>query len=388
MKVGMGERRKHMSSKLIEGSFTHVVMEGTSYEIGKMQGEWLKENPGYVQFMTTLMIEGFTPKSQAETDEAMEFFDRYSPGLNEEIQGFADTLGVPVEQIVYYTLTHFGKGHCSHFAVLPEATKDGHMLVGRSYEWNMNDDFRLCTTRVKGMAAHLGFSLFLFGRIDGFNEHGLCVTMSAGVPGSDPRKEGCRFWAVIRTILDRCKTVDEALELAQSIPIAFNMNLILADQSGQAILNEIACQNRAVKRIGPETPKKFIHATNHYNLPEMIQYDLGRRWHSVVRYQAIESRLRAAIPNVDKEDLRKLLTDLMPAGVCGHHYSEGFGTLWSIIYDLTERKAEIALGSPATNPYRSFGLNDPVGKTTYVAKFPDVTADPVMWRSLDPGSWK
>jgi predicted choloylglycine hydrolase len=375
-----------MANQIIDGQFTHVVMEGTSYEVGRIQGEWLKETPEYVQFMTTPMIEGFTPKTRLEIDESMAFFNRYSPGINEEVQGFADALGVPVEKVMYYTMTHFGKGHCSHFAVLPEVTTDHHMLVGRSYEWSMQDDFRLCTTRVKGMAAHLGFSLFLFGRIDGMNEHGLSVTMSAAVPGSDPRNEGCRFWAVIRTILDRCHTVDEALELLESIPIAFNMNLIFADKNGQAALVEVACQNRAVKRIGPGSPEKFIHATNHYNLPEMIVHDQGRMWFSLLRYQAIAARLKKAIPNIDKEVYRKLLTDLMPEGVSAHHYSEWFGTLWSIIYDLTEGKAEISLGPPQVNPWRTFGLDDPIGKSIYTAKFPDVTADPAIWRKLAPGA--
>lgn len=378
----------NMSNQVLQGEFTHVVMEGTSYEVGKMQGEWLKEIPGYVQFMTTPTIEGFTPKTRFEIDEAMEFFGRYSPGLNEEIQGFADALGVPFEKVMYYTLSHFGKGQCSHFAVLPQATSNGHMLVGRSYEWSMQDDFRLCTTRVKGMAAHLGFSLFLFGRIDGFNEHGLSVTMSAGVPGSDPRHHGCRFWAVIRTVLDRCKTVDEALELVQSIPIAFNLNLILADRSGQAALIEIACEHRAVKRIGMETKVKYIHATNQYVLPEMLEHDQGRMWQSILRYHAIDSRLKEALPHIDKEMIQSLLTDSMPLGVCCHHYTDGLGTLWSVIYDLTEGKAEITLGSPQANPWRTFGLDDPMGKTTYPAKFPDVTADPAMWRKLEPGAWK
>lgn len=377
-----------MEKGIKEAMFSHVVLEGTSYEVGRQQAELLKSNPGYLHFITN-PIEGLPVRTRQEIDDSIQFFDRYCPGLNDEIRGFADAVGVPAESIMYYALTHPGKGQCSHFAVLPHATSDEHMRVGRSYEWNMQDDFRLCTTRIKGFAAHLGFSLLLFGRIDGMNEHGLSATMSAGTPGINPQVEGCLFWAVIRTVLDRCQNVDEAIELVRNIPISFNFNLLLADKSGEAALMEIANVNRAVKRIAAGSREKFIHATNHYVLPEMLPYDQARMWNSVLRYRAIESRLSAALPDIGPEVMRGILTDLMEeGGVCGHHVSEGFGTLWSILFDLTAGKAEICMGSPQVNPWRSFGLNDPMGMTVYPAKLPDEPSDPAMWRRLEPEAWE
>jgi predicted choloylglycine hydrolase len=370
-----------------EVPFSHVVLEGTSYEIGRIQGELIKKNPGYLSFLTSPPTEIPQPNPD-QLEAALEFFAKYCPGLNDEIRGFADVVGVAPTQVIYYAYSHFSTGHCSHMVVLPGASSDGHVLVGRSYEWGFDDDFRLCTTRVPGFAAHLGCSIFLFGRLDGVNEHGLSVTMSAGAPGEMPQEDGCRFWAVIRTVLDRCRNVDEALELIAGIPISFNFNLILADRKNQAAIVEISCAHRSVRRIGPETPEQFVWATNHYTQPETLPYDIGRRWNSAVRHRTIGSRLRAATPNIDQETIRGILTDPVPKGVCCHYYEDGMGTLWSFIFDLTDGVYEIALGSPRVNPWRRFTLNDPAGCIEYTAKYPQESPeDPeAFYRLLKPGT--
>lgn len=260
------------------------------------------------------------------------------------------------------------------------------MYVARSYEWGFQDDFRLVTTRVRGRAAHIGFSLLLFGRIDGFNEHGLVVTMSAGAPMAEAKEGGFRFWAVIRTLLDRCRSVDEALAVLQGIPISFNLNLLLADKTSQAALVEISCSHRAVKRIGPESDQQVLISTNHYNHPDMLPYDVGRMWQSVSRQQALEQALQRGA--VDKEDIRQVLSSPLPEGVCCHYYEDGLGTLWSVIYDVLAGEAEVAFGSPQRNPWRRFGLSDVTGASEFPAVFP--LEQPVerkaFYRRLAPGA--
>lgn len=366
--------------------FHHVVLEGSAYEVGRAQGEACRESPDFIRFMTSPLTDA-PPVTKQRADEIMEFFDRYCPGANEEISGFADAVGVAPDQIVYYAFSHQSQGHCSQFVLLPERTRDGRMVVGRSYEWGFNDDLRLVTTRVHDRAAHMGFSLLYFGRLDGFNEHGLVVTMSAGAPMVKPQEDGVRFWAVIRTLLDRCHNVDEALELLAEIPISFNLNLLLADQGGQAALVEIACSKRAIRRIHPGCGEPTLIATNHYNHPDMLPYDQGRTWQSVARYQALEKSLLTG-DLVDREEVRRVLSTSVPDGVCCHYYEQGLGTLWSVIYDVAAGEAELAFGSPQCNPWRKFGLWDPVGIRQYPALFPlEKPTDPAaFFRRLPPGT--
>lgn len=366
--------------------FKHVILEGTSYEVGRMQGELLKNYPELISFYTT-PNPNFEPLNKNNLDSIFHFNEEFCPGINDELQGFADSLNIPLDQIMYYAPTYpAGMGNCSHMVVLPEITGNRHLYVGRSYEWSWDDELRLCTTKVAGKASHIGFSLFLFGRFDGINQHGLCVTMSAGVPGSIPNEKGCRFWAVLRTLLDNCKTINEAIYRVQNMPIAFNFNLLIADRSGEAALIEISCSHKSIQRIGPDSLKKYLCSTNHYTSKDMIEFDSNRMWQSVARYNAIESGIKTAMPNVSKETLRGILSTTVPDGVCCHYYTEYLGTLWSMIFDVTDINVEICFGSPVYNRWYTFGIDTPPDNREYDAKFPNEEVEnPIFWKRLLPG---
>jgi hypothetical protein len=99
-------------------------------------------------------------------------------------------------------------------------------------------------------------------------------------------------------------------------------------------------------------------------------------------WSTIATRLSAASPSVTRQTMKGILSDPVPAGVCCYYYAEGMGTLWSMIFDATAGEAEVAFGSPALNPWRTFGLHDPVGVTRYAARFPDeVRTDPDFFKS-------
>lgn len=366
--------------------FTHVILEGTAYEVGKLQGEMLlADSPEYARYLTS-PVEG-CKNSAEEAARLQKYFDQYCPGINEELEGFAAALGVESAQVAYRAISTKLQSQCSHIALLPGITRDKHILMGRSYEWGDEDDFRLVTTRIKGKASHLGFSAIQFGRYDGMNEYGLGVTMSAGVPRVDPQSDGLRFWAVIRTLLDCCKTVDEALKMLDDMPMSLNCNLIMADRTGEAALAEIACQNRAVKRINSASADQYVLATNQYTLPEMLPYDANRMRQSVDRYLAIRRAVEASAPQVSHETIRKVLSAKVPEGVCCHYYKDWLGTLWSMIFDITDGTVEICFGSPQVNPWRKFDLTGAPGVTEYKAILPnEKVAEPEkFFARLQPG---
>ncbi len=390
------------SSVPTEVSFTHVVLEGTPYEVGRLQGEMLKDDPVRANYLTPTLpfLKQYTRR---EAHQALAYFEKYCPGIGEEVQGAADAFGVPLEDVAFLggrsmkndssnipvdeTVSR-GGSHCSHFAVLPSAAENARPLVGRSMEFSPAEcEMRLCTTRVRGQAAHVGFSDMIFGRIDGINEHGLCVTESWGAPNVWLAGEGVPHFVVVRALLDRCKTVAQALDVIAGIPIAWCTNFVVADRCGEAALIEVAYAHRAVKRIGPGSQEQFVWATNHYTLPTMIAHDAGRMRQSVARHKTIESRLRSAVPHVNKEAIRAILSEPIPKGVCVHHYAGGLGTLWSMIFDLMDASAEICFGAPSSerNLWHYFDLQGPVGATEYRAYLPDEPAAPGFWKRLPPG---
>lgn len=388
-------------------SFAHVVLEGTPYEVGRQQGEMLQQDPERARYLTPPLpfLEGY---SRREAQRALEYIEAYCPGIREEIQGAADAFAVPVEEIAFLggkskqdgsspipvdrpitRQARTGGSHCSHCAVLPSASKDGHLYAGQNEDCGPADlDLRLCTTRVHGKPAHIGFSDMIFGRVQGMNEHGFCVTTSWGAPGVWLEGEGLPYFVVVRALLDRCKSVKDALEVLASIPVAWCTNFIVADRDGEAALIEVAYAQRGEKRIGPGSQEQLLYATNHYTLPAMLSRDVRRMRQSVTRYKALASRLSSVVPHIDKETLRNILSEPVPQGVCMHHYSSGLGTLWSMIFDVTEATVEICFGAPssAKNPWRLFGLQDSVGVTAYIAHLPDEPAGPRIWERLPPGA--
>jgi predicted choloylglycine hydrolase len=361
-----------------KGVFQHVTLEGTSYDVGRLQAGMLKgTNEEFLSSFTSGTVDpgkyGFATFKQLQEE-----YEAACPGINGEIQGFADGLGLPIERIMFYDWSHLVQANCSHMVVLPSLTLDGHLLVGRSYEWKPEEeDLRLCTTQIKGRVRHLGFSCLLFGRMEGMNEHGLSLTMSggmaAGLPHEWNKKSGLNFWVVQRGILEACRDVRDALDALRACTPTSNTNMLLAERGGKAALVEICAGDVRVREIDGSSDRSYLVSTNHYILPGMAE----RNHHqfildlSLPRAAAIRSRIEGAQPAVSRETLRAILAQKVPGGCFGPYYSDGFGTLWSMIFDLTLGEVEVCFGAPGFNPWHTFILDSAAVMNEYEAVFPD-----------------
>jgi hypothetical protein len=82
------------------------------------------------------------------------------------------------------------------------------------------------------------------------------------------------------------------------------------------------------------------------------------------RYELIATRLSRASPDIGKEGIMDLLSKEIYDGVCGHYYTDYFGTLFSIIYDLTDYVRlgdRIPNGLRVEEPHAAAGAIHPVG---------------------------
>lgn len=345
-----------------ECEYVFVNLAGTPYRIGMQQAEAIKSIPGFTAFFTSPPPE-WTDSMYAEVEE---LYRRACPDLLEEIQGLADGLKVQPGRIFYHSATYLVPPCCSHFALLPGITACGRPLVGRSYEFGPDtDDRRLCLTRPQGRFSHLGFSSLLLGRSDGMNDQGLVVTMSSGgipvgiLPGLQaPIQKGLQFWAVIRSLLENCRDVNEGLDWLKQIPCGGNPILILTDRSGKAARVEVRGPALSIETVDVSSPVNFVCAANHYTGPELEPFSSPALRNSVVRRQRIIDLVNRSAPSIDKEDIRQTLSTLYPQGLCTHFYRECFGTMYSMIADPSEGSLDVCFGSPAVNPWTTFTLNE------------------------------
>ncbi len=347
--------------------YQHAIIAGTSYEAGRLQGEFLK------QAGRTLI--SYEPPEPVETARCMQqIYDEYCPGLIEETQGIADSMGLPFEKALFCAAVGADIGPatrgCTHAVVLPSITADHHLYVARNYDMGLADaDLRLCTTRIKGQACHLGFSDMCLGRLDGLNEHGLCMTLSATwnqVPEGWAEPHGLHFAIAVRSALDRCQTVEEALELWQRMPIGSNGKFLVADRRGTAALIEIAGRKRAIQRIGPDTGEQHLVAANHYTLLDLSDHSP----HSTRRYDIFTAWLREHAGQIAGNGLKAFLDRDWATGVSSYSPEHRAGTLWSMVFDVTAGTIEIRFGPPPQDRWHSFRLDGPVGVAEYTALFP------------------
>lgn len=356
---------------------TQLELKGTNYEIGQQLGAHCKKHP----MLKHMHTNSFPPLSTEKLQQARDMFNRWCPGLNEEIDGMADALHVKSDIVTFYALTYLTPG-CSQFVLLPKKTQNKHTLLVRNYEFSHQaEDFTLMRTSVTGKYTHMGSSVLHFGRDEGMNEHGLGVSMSSnGFPVGalpfmgKPALNGLQFWAVIRSLLENCKNVKEALALLKDMPIAYNLNLLLTDKNNNAALFETFNGVKEVKEIDNTSNESFLLATNHPVLPNMQKLESKGMEHSVLRYNATKKWLEDH-PTLDEEKIKTQLMKKFPEGLCCHYFNDFFGTTKSIIMDITQGTFTLCWGGLESNKWVRYDINKPLENSTAPIKIDFDTFD-------------
>jgi predicted choloylglycine hydrolase len=369
--------RKQGGIGMPELRYMRCVQEGTNQEIGYARGRFLREDKAFLEGINEY-VKGTPPMAEEERAAREAMLEVHCPGLWEELLGLADGLGVaPGDNLFLRLLAMPRAGACSQVAVMPEKSATGHLLVARSYEYNLDDEMVYCVTRVPGAYRHAGFSLFHAGRFDGMNEKGLCVTMSScEVVKSSEGNAGLIFAAPIRTLLDRCATVDEALERLAPMPIRDHVQMMLADARGAAVV-EFGPNVRAIRR-----PKNgYLAAFNHYQSPEIASVLPEKRYFSSARQEAVDAFM-SAHEKVTLDDLKALLTAEVPSGLSCRAYSEGFGTLHASLFEAAEKRLFCCMGSPRANPWFEADLDEAPKMERVSVPYENEPAPESFWRAV------
>jgi len=321
----------------------HTRVKGTYYEMGYKYGTMLYKHGFRVPEQSNEKLDfGIRCEKEAE---------RIFPETLEEIHGFAEACHTLYEQLATFILSVGAfkpkPTTCSVFAAF-----DGSDIVfGRNYDfyYSFKDKIESYLTCPKGGYWSLGQSDIFVGREDGINEKGLAIGMTA----VEPRviKPGMSFAIATRYVLDKCATVEEALEVLLGMHFLTANNYLLADKNGSVAVVEASPDKVRVRRPGENG--SFLACTNHFVHSEMLAMEnkQARPPDSVLRYNAIYNALKQQKEKNDTKSAEKILSS-HNGYVCSHIDNIQLGTLWSVVATPKNLQIFRAEGHPCRTKYK------------------------------------
>jgi predicted choloylglycine hydrolase len=339
------------------------ILEGSSYDVGYAIAKNIKKFPNKNSFISEKTVNskkiGFN-----NFNDFQDSLEQTLPGITDEIQGFCDGLNLNPKKVQFFHMAFIRPKNCSQLAVLPAITSNKHVMVAYSNEWSYLDpteDLAFIKCKIGQKYRHFSYMSYGFGRGNGFNEKGLGIFINSGGAWSYPlTQRGFGFSVFVRAILERCANVDQALDLIQELTVAEPYVFSIVDQQGNAIHCEWLDGKHSIAQVGESSELQYLCATNHYSNPDMVQYNsynedvVGQE--SFLENSKTRSRLLKALvmkhqPNITKNQLKELLSGVYPNGLSAHFYREGFGTMYSLIVDLSEHSLDICFGPPKYNKW-------------------------------------
>ena len=203
---------------------------------------------------------------------------------------------------------------CSSIALWDGYTQDGSLLIGRNFDFYVNEAFAKNKV-VEFINPDKGYKYAsvtwpgMIGVVSGMNEKGLTVTLNAG-KSSIPLKGKTPVSVVARYILQHAQNIDEAIKLTQNFDVFVSESILVGSaEDNKAVVIEIS-------------PKKFdvflanngkLMCTNHFQ-SKVYQTDKRNQEHiesshSYYRLQKLEESFREE-KKYEVQDVLKVLRDV------------------------------------------------------------------------------
>jgi hypothetical protein len=158
---------------------------------------------------------------------------------------------------------------CSAFVLGPGATKDGHTLLARAFDFEAGDQFdrdkAVYFVREDGAIPFASVAWpGLIGVMSGMNAAGVAVVVN-GARAREPRTEGEPVVFLLRDVLSQAHDVDEAVAILAAQPVMVSHLVLVADARGRSAIVERAPGEPATVRT-PADPDR-VAMTNHFEGP-------------------------------------------------------------------------------------------------------------------------
>lgn len=335
----------------------HLRLKGDHYQMGVKRGTIFKK----CQISFPLHLDKFQLEHGKQSEKILrDFF----PEVCEEIKGVSDTIGSDYDTFVSWMLC-MGccmynlednipveiRG-CTAFAY----SKEGQVIYGRNNDlppYLRNGSKSEIYAPLNENRFNITTSSFINGE-EGLNEHGLAVAMTFVMTSLDKIRAGFNSCFIVRYLLEKADTAQNAISLLMELPIASNCNILVADKSGEMAVIECTPTAKRIRKAICSNEGKIVCTVNSFTSVEMKPFDManGDDYFSDRRYQTVIDSFLTHIQDDYIETTKQLLKG--DYGFMCQYDDPNFETVWSSVFDLKTLMIYRAEGDPRK---KKFGVD-------------------------------
>ena len=316
----------------------HLRLKGNHYDMGVKRGNIFKKSG----IIFPLCLDTFQLEHGQQSEKIL---NRYFHEVCDEIKGVSDTINEDYLRFVSWMLAmgccmyNLDKNYpleirgCTAFAVKYQ----NKIYYGRNNDlppYLKKGSKSEIYKPTSGYAFEITTSSFINGE-EGINEMGLAVAMTFVLTDLKDIQPGFNSVFVVRYLLEKAKDVNHAIQLLEPLPVASNMNILLADRSGNMKVVECTPYQKHIRKpIELDNGITFICTVNHLTSSKMKKYELaGDTYKASERYMTVCN----AFKNYNNEDMVEYIQSILKGEhgfICQYEKALNFETVWSSIFDL------------------------------------------------------
>lgn len=328
---------KKLEGQQQESNFRIVELSGSAEQIGQSHASQLGDSIRLLQQQYLMRWFRDETSHKKALLAALVFRGQLQPEHRAEIEALAEGAGIAPGDAMLANcfLDLMPMTACSTFTLPADAASDRVARFGRNLDFPALDvadkHSVLLIVRPEGRYAFAAVSWpGLIGVLSGMNEHGLTIAnMEVDRGGAMPR--AMPYTLLYRTVLERCRNVDEAIALLESTPRQTPNNLMLMDAEGNRAVVEITAEKIGVRRVDG---RSALVSTNHQR-GDMDNAAPGRCW----RYDRLIRECVERFGQIDERAVQKMLGEV----------GQGKMTLQSMVFEPANRVIYLAVGSDAAH---------------------------------------
>jgi isopenicillin-N N-acyltransferase like protein len=352
-------------------------LHGTPYAQGRQHGAALRDQ---IAHNITIYFERFERQGKVGRPEVLARAELYADAIAQHSQDYFDGLRGVAEgsgcnlielvalnvryEILYYQLgVNAMADGCTAFAIEPEKTANGHLLLGQNWDWIPQvQGAILHTIDADGMETISFTEAGIVGGKIGLNSAGLGLTINGITSTDDDWSRLSKPFHVRCYEMLRTRDFNAALAIITSSDRACSTNFLIAQAPDRIV--DIEAAPKQIRLLTCESGC-VVH-TNHFVDPGSMgitEPPNPRRQFSQNRRARMQELLTAQ-PGLTIDDLKQFLQDHRehPYSICRHEDPNGpaadqYKTVTAVVMDLNERRIWLSDGPPCVGEFQELHLS-------------------------------